>query len=187
MNALSYSHNSLQDKFIASIFKQGRKNRFFNLREDQAHYIIGSLHCFRILVIVLNSSLVPSRPPTLVKAWNTSSTSIQVSWQPLNDSYYEHGVLLGYLLSYRRADGRGGEDSTIICPGALNGNITELDEYVEYTITVQAINIKGIGPASQPVSCTTDEDGICFNLSNHRSCEVFCTSFALYGVVCSEA
>lgn len=145
------------------------------------------LACFRILVIVLNSSLVPSRPPTLVKAWNTSSTSIQVSWQPLNDSYYEHGVLLGYLLTYRRTDGRGGEDSTIICPGALNANITELDEYVEYTITVQAINIKGIGPASQPVSCTTDEDGICFNLSNHRSCEVFCTSFALYGVVCSEA
>ncbi|XP_031569306.1 protein sidekick-2-like [Actinia tenebrosa] len=101
---------------------------------------------------------IPSRPPTLVTAWNTSSTSIQVSWQPLNDSYYEHGVLLGYQLTYHRTDERGDVENLVFCPDELTTNITELDKYVKYTITVRVFNSKGFGPVSPPVFCTTDED-----------------------------
>jgi protein sidekick len=104
-------------------------------------------------------STVPSRPPTFVKAWNVSSTSIQVSWQPINDSYYEHGVLLGYQLTYHRTDGKGSVFKVIVCSRSLSKNVTRLDEYVDYNISVQAFNSKGMGPEYQPVFCTTDEDG----------------------------
>ncbi|EDO43025.1 predicted protein, partial [Nematostella vectensis] len=55
-------------------------------------------------VIIKTDEEVPSRPPTNLKAQNTSSTSLAVAWQPLSDSFFIHGVLRGYQVSYHRVD-----------------------------------------------------------------------------------
>ncbi|EDO26366.1 predicted protein, partial [Nematostella vectensis] len=59
------------------------------------------------LINVQTEERGPSRTPSNLTCYNTSSTSLRVAWQPLTDSYYEHGVVLGYNVTYKRADHRG--------------------------------------------------------------------------------
>ena len=96
--------------------------------------------------------------PQTVLAWNTSSTTIMVRWQPLVDEYYLHGIGRGYQLSYKRTDGRGSEDNTLSCDTQLDHHLSDLKKYRSYTITVRAYTSKGRGPA-QEVQCSTDQDG----------------------------
>ena len=46
------------------------------------------------------SLAVPSAAPTIISAFNTSSTSIAVHWNPIPENL-TNGILLGYRISYR--------------------------------------------------------------------------------------
>lgn len=81
-----------------------------------------------------------------------------MSWQPLADSYYLHGKLRGYTLSYERLDGLLFPLQVSVDGSDLSLELTDLDEYVEYRIEVRAFTIKGSGPYTH-ITCLTDEDG----------------------------
>lgn len=102
--------------------------------------------------------LVPTWTPGGIAAWNTSSTSILLSWQPLADLYYLHGNLAGYTVTYSRLDGLLSTKQTNLCSSNLSVELTGLDEYVEYRIEVRAFTVKGSGPYTY-INCSTEQDG----------------------------
>lgn len=99
---------------------------------------------------------VPTWSPAGIFARNTSSTSILLSWQPLADSYYLHGILRGYLITYNRVDGLFPAEH--VSHSNMSLVLSGLDEYVEYRFEVRAFTIKGAGPFTY-INCLTDQDG----------------------------
>ncbi|KAK3749470.1 hypothetical protein QZH41_013442, partial [Actinostola sp. cb2023] len=91
--------------------------------------------------------------PASLMAWNTSSTSLFVTWEPLNDT-----SVIAYLLSYKRADNNTTETRDYFTCNLTKLEIEELDKFTFYNISVKALNREGFGPASQSVLCKTDED-----------------------------
>ena len=100
------------------------------------------------------SLLAPKQAPASLMAWNTSSTSLFVTWEPLNDT-----SVIAYLLSYKRADNNTTETRDYFTCNLTKLEIEELDKFTFYNISVKALNREGFGPASQSVLCKTDEDG----------------------------
>ena len=101
---------------------------------------------------------VPSAPPTSVQGFNTSATSIFVSWGevPLSD---QNGVILSYTVTYEALPPLPGSKLTKTV-SAPNTSITlkDLNEFTDYNITVFASTVKGGGTISTPFIVRTDED-----------------------------
>ena len=102
--------------------------------------------------------LVPRAPPLQVTAFNSSVTSILVTWQSISQSTIP-GVLLGYVVRYIKANE----------PDVLNfieikhdlntyRNITNLEPYTLYNISVAGYTRPGAGNFSETQSWT-DEGG----------------------------
>ena len=100
--------------------------------------------------------LEPSAPPANVKGDNSSSTSILVQWDevPEND---KNGIIKGYNITYK--DWRTGVEKTqtVDVPNRLI-DLTGLNEFTKYNISVLAFTVKGDGPVSSTITVTTDED-----------------------------
>ena len=89
--------------------------------------------------------------------YNTSSTSILVSWNevPVEE---KNGVITGYTITYQsQTENHNG--NVFAGPDDRQTNITGLKEYVNYDITVSASTVKGDGPHSSPILVVrTDQD-----------------------------
>lgn len=100
---------------------------------------------------------MPSLPPTDIRAYNTSSTSLTVTWNPVPQAY-THGIVLGYLVFYKRqqdVDGNFINASSLVLFADLEG----LDKFTVYVVKVLAFTIKGNGVISNETSVRTHEDG----------------------------
>ena len=102
--------------------------------------------------MLLNISLVPT-PPLNLRYRNISSSSIELSWDPPNSF---RGPNEGYQVMYTRVET--GYTQTMSDITSTSVNITDLQIYEEYTITVVALSDKGIGETSVPLTVITDED-----------------------------
>ena len=110
--------------------------------------------CF--IFINLPYFLEPSAPPANVKGNNSSSTSILVQWDevPEND---KNGIIKGYNITYK--DWRTGvEKSKTVDAPTRQVDLTGLNEFTKYNISVLAFTVKGGGPPSSTITVTTDED-----------------------------
>ena len=98
----------------------------------------------------------PSDAPVNVAAFNTSSTSIRVSWNeaPVNQ---QNGVILGYHIFYKALPS-GEELNKTVSNTTLTDDLTGLQEFVQYNISVAAFTSAGTGPRSAPLSVFTAED-----------------------------
>lgn len=101
---------------------------------------------------------VPSLPPTQLTAYNTSSTSLMVTWLPVPDGYV-HGILRGYRLLLKID-----EDSFYQNVTTVNRSfeLTGLEKFTNYSVKVLAFTRIGDGNISDPVIVSTDEDGKSF-------------------------
>ena len=100
--------------------------------------------------------LEPSLPPANVKGNNSSSTSILVEWDevPEND---KNGIIKGYKITYK--DWRTGVEKTqTVDAPTRQVQLTELNEFTKYNISVLAFTVKGDGPLSSAITVTTAED-----------------------------
>lgn len=105
---------------------------------------------------------VPSGPPKLVVVEPLGPQQLLITWRPPERELW-NGELLGYTIGYHK---HGSSDSTynytkVGIPGGEGLNdfrLTGLDKYTQYAVTVSAFNIKGDGPASEPVLAHTLED-----------------------------
>lgn len=117
---------------------------------------------------------VPSGPPHDVRAKAKSSTEVFLSWEPPDRELW-NGHLQGYYVSYTEAVESG---SPTTGPAAANVKTVEvgaqfggetllqgLAMFTSYTVSVQAFNSRGAGPASPQVSVRTLEGGKTNNIN----------------------
>lgn len=103
------------------------------------------------------SLLVPSLPPTDIRAYNTSSTSLEVTWNPVPQGY-THGIVLGYMVLYKRTKDSNNSYINITSP-VTSVQLTDLNKFTMYLVKVLAFTIKGNGAVTNGTQARTHEDG----------------------------
>ena len=105
--------------------------------------------------------IVPSLPPGNVTAFNTSSTTITVTWsKPRGKSV--QGVLLGYEITFTPAwKNASASRRVMLCRRNTTFLLERLLKYTLYNITVAAFTKVGIGKESEIEQTWTDEDSKC--------------------------
>ena len=101
--------------------------------------------------------LVPDQAPQNVLAFNTSSTSINVTWQPVAVGHVR-GILLGYRLVYQHLNE---EVNVTVSHQSTRQQIVGLKKFTVYSFSIAAFTSKGTGPFSNSIDCSTDEDSEC--------------------------
>ena len=104
-----------------------------------------------------NLTAAPS-PPTILRAFNTSSTSLKVEW---NRPEIPNGIIRGYLITYYKTASI--DNPLAVMTQDVAGNetsykLTGLEIYTTYSISIQGRTIL-LGEASTTVNATTEEDG----------------------------
>ena len=86
---------------------------------------------------------------------SVNPSSLMVSWQPPPEIDH-NGVITGYVLQYQK-DGSNNMMSVNL-PSRTTRTISGLDPFVQYSVTVAAINVNGTGPFSNPEVQTSGQD-----------------------------
>ena len=121
------------------------------------------MSCMKSLVSCFKTA-APDGAPENVTGSATSSTSIEVTWDPP-----ARNVQNGYIVQYRVTVTET-ETNTVSKSNVTDTSltVTSLHPYYVYTFSVAAETV-GIGPYSDGVNVTTDEAG-----------ETFCTSLYFF-------
>ncbi len=91
----------------------------------------------------------------------SSSTSIEMRWckvEPIN----QNGIITSYEVEYTPLndfDGLISSNSTLVNGSVFNVSLENLEEYVNYSITVRAFTREGSGPASNSITVLTLQAG----------------------------
>ena len=99
--------------------------------------------------------------PVEVSAYNTSSTSLNISWLAMDPVLFR-GIPTGYVLHYRV---RTSDNTTAFFNATIDDylvttiNISDLMKYTEYEMYMTATTVKGEGIRGEFVYFWTDEDG----------------------------
>ena len=112
---------------------------------------------------VLFSYPGPATPPQNVQANAASSTEIIVTWEevlPID----QNGIITNYEIRFEPLQFMESLDTMFVNPTGMAVNLTNLQEYVEYNISVRAYTIIGPGPYSDPVTERTLEDRKLINI-----------------------
>ena len=104
-------------------------------------------------------SLVPASPPENLAATASSSTTIAVMWDEVV-RIDQNGVITMYEVMYTPLEDFDGAIMTRTTNVTdLSVLLMDLEEYVNYTISVRAFTNAGAGPYSDPVTVLTNEGG----------------------------
>ena len=77
---------------------------------------------------------------------NTSSTSISVSWEEVQ-AELRNGIITGYTIKYESLT-QNDNGFAQVGPHDRQANLTGMEEFDEYNISVVAFTVKGDGPPS---------------------------------------
>ena len=69
----------------------------------------------------------------------------------------QNGIILSYTVNYTALP-NGSEQTMVVNASITHANLKGLNEYTNYSITVFASTVKGVGNASAPTFVITDED-----------------------------
>lgn len=108
---------------------------------------------------------VPASPPSNVTASVLSSTAIMVNWDAV-PPIDQNGDITAYEVLYQIVDTSDGvllSNTTRIEEGTASVVLTDLEEFVNYTISIRAYTGVGEGPYSEGVTEMTSEDGKCYS------------------------
>ena len=97
----------------------------------------------------------PAIPPLNVMAEVSSSTSAYVVWEEIPE-VERTGIILGYQVRYQRIPE--GSSSGMVMTDVTEVDISDLEEYTNYSISVRARTTAGFGSFSDPVMIQTFED-----------------------------
>ena len=111
----------------------------------------------RLAFLIVVLSPVPSRPPSSVVDTVKSSTSVQVSWK-LPPKGSRNGLIRSFKLQYNKTHGSFTKTVTLSGNSTLDVTLNKLSIYTQYVYQIWAYTI-GDGPASQPKSFITQQDG----------------------------
>ena len=127
---------------------------------------------------------VSDQPPANLTAHNTSSTSIQITWNLISPRE-KYVVTSAYYVTLIRADHSSDTVRLNVilgaCGNATNMTLhwTNLRKYTAYRITVAGVTERGFGKASDEITVLTDEDGEnitakCIIGHNIKKCHPLC-------------
>lgn len=120
-------------------------------------YLFPTAYQWPLIVTFIPFASVPLVGPVIISANYTSSTSINIRWNPVPESL-RLGIITKYI--FNLTDVLTGEVTTAVFDGAnLHGEATNLSKYREYSITGAAVNSKGQSNFTSTVTCRTNEDG----------------------------
>lgn len=104
---------------------------------------------------------MPQIPPTQVSGFNTSSTSINVTWVAISSAQVR-GVLTSYTVQYLPLDKYGNnvtDRQQFTVPSTqMSAELKGLKKYTNYSISVSGVT-RDIGVESQSIFVRTSEDG----------------------------
>ena len=110
---------------------------------------------------------VPASPPQNVAAMVLSSTEIQVNWTEVLE-IDQNGNITQYEVIYVPLTTFGVLTSIAISTTNLSLTLMNLEEYVEYNISVRAYTSVGPGPYSMGIVRRTFEDGKGWNFQSFK-------------------
>lgn len=110
-----------------------------------------------VLCLVFGYSLSsgPAIPPPNVTVEVNSSTSVYVVWEEIPE-IDRNGIILSYQVRYQSI--REGSSSESVTTNDVEVDISDLEEYTNYSISVRARTRAGFGGFSDPVMIQTFED-----------------------------
>ena len=115
---------------------------------------------------------MPDKSPTNVTAYDTSSTSINITWQPI-PSDHVNGILLDYNVIYRRIDKLKDNISMVTVNSTiLHTELSGLGKYKQYSIQVAGRTAVGLGNFSEPVFVRTKQDGSFYFTVKFSCCKI---------------
>ena len=97
-----------------------------------------------------------------MRGHNTSSTSISVSWEEVR-AELQNGIIIGYTITYQ-SQTENDNGFVEAGPNDRQLNLTGLKEFVNYTISMFAFTVKGIGPPFVLVVITDQDSKWHYNL-----------------------
>ncbi|GFU44261.1 down syndrome cell adhesion molecule-like protein Dscam2 [Trichonephila clavipes] len=107
---------------------------------------------------------VPDGPPTAVKAEAIGPDALRISWEP-PEKHLRNGNIKGFYVGYKDANSSEPyQYKTVDITSRGQKDVREmtdlrgLNPYSHYSIVLQAFNLKGAGPRSDPVVAMTMED-----------------------------
>ena len=100
------------------------------------------------------NSTVPSSPPQNVIVTSVNPASLRVSWQ-LPSTINYNGPITGHVIRYT---GGGTSDMMMNVNSTITHTISGLVAFVDYSVTVAAMNVNGTGVFSNPVVGRSGED-----------------------------
>jgi hypothetical protein len=105
-------------------------------------------------------STAPASPPISIVTGSPSSTAINVRWEEV-PSIDQNGIIIIYEVCYQPLETFSG----IIMKEVVNASelfleLTSLEEFIEYNISVRAYTSQGPGPFSHDITQMTQEDGM---------------------------
>ena len=106
----------------------------------------------------ISQSSVPATPPQNVQATAISSTEIMVTWDEI-PGLDQNGIITEYEVQIQPLDFPADLSVNLLTTTNLSILVTDLEEYISYSIEVRAYTSVGPGPYSDPVSERTFEDG----------------------------
>ena len=94
--------------------------------------------------------LAPSAAPGSVQGYNTSSSSIRVTWASVA-AVHQNGIIVSYRVSYQAVGGSFIDGTTRDKQVSNQADLTGLEAYVDYNITVYASTVLGRGRVAPPL------------------------------------
>ena len=97
----------------------------------------------------------PGSPPLDISTYSTNPFTIRLTWSP-PDRETQNGVITRYTIKYRRTDRR--VESFISISATLNSfDMSNLDEYTSYTLSIAAATSAGVGVYNSELETRTQE------------------------------
>ena len=114
-----------------------------------------------ITYCLYNIITAPASPPTNVDAVGISSTEVLVTWDSV-PPIDQNGIITMYEVLYQPLETFGGAIGPLtrnVSGTEMSVVLTDLQEFINYTISVRAYTSVAEGPYSQEISVSTFEDG----------------------------
>ena len=105
----------------------------------------------------------PSQPPANFNITVENSTSIRVSWSEIQ-AIARNGIITQYEVMYEPLETFGGQiakRSSIVNDSIFTLLLENIQEHVQYNITVRAYTEVGEGPFTSTITVRTPEAGMC--------------------------
>ncbi|XP_078326030.1 contactin-5-like isoform X2 [Crassostrea virginica] len=127
----------------------------FNVRAATVENDVDLWGNFSSMAVTRTEAAVPHGSPLSVEATSISSTAVQVTWKQLPDSQH-NGPMKSYHITYKSTS----PTAEFPLVKSVNYNetsvvIEDLTPWTEYSVTVEAENVAGRGPSSEPVTVRT--------------------------------